>query len=503
MIQTTFFATFLLLQMSATVSHGAITVAKRLIQDSSFSLEQRVIKETNFPMEQGSKYNINITEDGVYTFGYNTFSTPKEIAYDSFLFEHYDTLILSKGPYLIPKNKKFKYCGFVDENGMADDRVIVSVIEHDKVRYSLRITQKRDAAFNKHPYTEWHYANGATLCGLSYFADLCDEKHKTEFKNYIDTVLSWNRDHFELFRKQYNAGDLRTQNYRLFRCAMLDDSSAPALPYVEAAVRGRKEFRTLSDTMAVYVMEKQYRLKDGTLCRPEPKWTVWCDDMFMGGAFLCRYYDLTSEKKYLDEACRQAVLFYSHLIDTQSRLLYHAWNDSLQEKVGACWGRANGWYLWAVSDILLRLQESGRLEKASDSSIERQILTIHNSLIEQIAARQDDCGMLHQVLNRDDTYLETSATCAYVFALSRAIRMGWLPKSYVPKARLGWKAIEQRISQDGVLSGICRSMSLQNDVEGYNSRATAGNDPRGLGLFFMAAAESALLEEYLNSSADN
>lgn len=500
MIQTTLFATFFLLQASVPVSHGAITVAERLIQDSSFTLEQTTVKPSVFPMEMGCKYSVQISEDGDYVLGYNTVTIPKEIAYDSFLFERYDTLTLSRGPFELPGIEGLKYCGFVDNNGMADSRVNVSVIEHGKPRTSLRIAPKSDAAFNKHPYTEWHYANGATLCGLSYFASLCDEGHKKEFSDHVDRVLSWNRDHFELFRSQYDAADLRTQNYRLFRCAMLDDSSAPALPYVEAAARGRVEFRTLADTMAVYVMLKQYRLEDGTLCRPEPKWTVWCDDMFMGSAFLCRYYDLTSDRKYLDEACRQAVLFYTHLIDPQSGLLYHAWNDSLKERVGACWGRANGWYLWAVSDILLRLQESGRLQDASRGSIEKQILTLHNSLLEQIAARQDESGMLHQVLNREDTYLETSATCALAFTLARAVRMGWLPESYASQARLAWKAIEQRISEDGVVSGICRSMSLQNDVEGYNSRATAGNDPRGLGLFFMAAAESALLEEYLGNN---
>ena len=29
-----------------------------------------------------------------------------------------------------------------------------------------------DAAFRKHPFGEWHYANGATLTGLQYLADI-------------------------------------------------------------------------------------------------------------------------------------------------------------------------------------------------------------------------------------------------------------------------------------------------------------------------------------------
>ena len=61
-------------------------------------------------------------------------------------------------------------------------------------------------------------------------------------------------------------------NYRIFRKAMLDDTSAPVLPYIELFNSGHlPESKFLIDLMAEYISNDQTRLSDGTLCRPEPE----------------------------------------------------------------------------------------------------------------------------------------------------------------------------------------------------------------------------------------
>lgn len=478
----------------AQVPECAIEVAQRLISDTSTELQELPAKELSYPtiISKGDSVFLKASLDGYYTVSYCTDRIAPEIAYDTFGFDREMPVTLSTEweycPYLSENVRSF---GFTGEDGLQDTRVSVSVSRHSgSTPTEFRAVPKSGAAFTKHSYAEWHYANGATLDGLLYLADVSGRKDLAE---HVEKLCHWTVDNTPLFRSQYESGLIRTQNYRMFRCAMLDDSSGPALPYADLAAHGDrdKDLRAIVDRMADYVMNGQHRLADGTFVRPEPKWTVWCDDMFMGCAFLLRYYDLTGERKYLDEVCRQAVLFHKHLVSPETGLMFHAWNDTIGAHLGAHWGRANGWYLWAVSDLLERLDP--------DSEAFKEILGIHNNLLQAVCSRQAEDGLWHQVLDHPETYEETSCSCAFTFALARAVRRGWLPESYAENALKGWNGIESRYAGDGVIKGICRSMSVQKDVAGYQARATADNDPRGLGAFFMAAAETGLLKTYLNN----
>lgn len=483
MTQTILCSIFLALTAPISGQNKATLVAQRLISDSSFEIVKAEVRTRPFPARPSDVKEIQILEDGIYTIGYNSTIYPKETAYSAFGFEKSISRRLKKGRYVLPRKiRDSAYFGFIDKDGFQDGRAAISVFEHGRAEYKYGINA--EAAFKKHSYVEWHYANGATLAGLRNYAEACGDE---EILKHIDKVIRFNMDNMPLFRSQYESGSTRTQNYRLFRSAMLDDTGGPALPYVEAALSGDEKLRLLSDAIADYIHKEQYRLPDGSWVRAEPKWTVWCDDMFMGGAFLARYYDLTGDTAHLKEAAAQAMRYRDHLFDEETGLMYHAWNDTEGRHLGAHWGRANGWYLWAVSDILLRMDES-----APEFS---SLLEIHNRLLKSIVGYQSGSGLWHQVLDHPETYEESSASCAFVFALARAVRKGWLPQEYRQYAIKGWNAIESRISPDGKLSGICRSMSVQGSVEGYDSRETADNDPRGLGLFFMAAAEMELLDQ--------
>ena len=63
------------------------------------------------------------------------------------------------------KIRNSAYFGFIDKDGLQDDRVTVSVFEHGHMEYKYGINP--GAAFKKHSYIEWHYADGATLGRLA------------------------------------------------------------------------------------------------------------------------------------------------------------------------------------------------------------------------------------------------------------------------------------------------------------------------------------------------
>jgi len=269
----------------------------------------------------------------------------------------------------------------------------------------------------------------------------------------------------------------------MFRMTMLDDSSAPALPLIELLVKGDKSVASeeLIAQIADYVMTKQTRLEDGTFARPEPKWTIWADDLFMSVPFLVRYGRLLNDNRYFDEAAKQITGFDKHLYDAQTGLYYHGWNDAQKAYAGLFWGRANGWMAWAISEALLMIPTRHPQYQT--------ILNIHRRQLESIAKYQNKDGMWRQLLNMPASYEETSATAIFVMTLARAVRNGWIDKNYTDNVVRGWKAIEKRIDSEGVVSGICQSTAIGDGLDFYLNRPTQPNDPRGMGSVLMAAVE--------------
>jgi rhamnogalacturonyl hydrolase YesR len=97
--------------------------------------------------------------------------------------------------------------------------------------------------------------------------------------------------------------------------------------------------------------------------------------------------------------------------------------------------------------------------------------------------------MWHQLLDKPDSYEETSCTAIFTLAIARAVRKGWLPKAFKTYAVKGWNAVAQHISKDGVVTGICRGTEIGDSEQFYRDRKTIDNDPRGLGAVMMAGIE--------------
>ena len=509
---------------------AASRCADRLISDASFELVEVNQKSLAFPMivdctKYGSGNTITAKgviiapADSIYLIGINSSGLakmyingeliadvsessspfPSEIAYDNYEFHLYFKVELKKGENEIEIKSAAKLSlGVVDNKGFPEKSVSYRVNEYESPtgkfipevyrEYVLKV--KDGAAFTKQPYTEWNYANSTTVFGLMALAKATSNR---TYADFAQEYCRFSVDNIPLFSKQYyQQNSLRGQNYRMFRMAMFDDSSAPALPLIEWLVDGDSSVaaRALIDKIANYVMKKQTRLEDGTFARPEPKWTIWCDDLFMSIPFLVRYGRLSGDGRYFDEAAKQIANFDKYLYDASTGLYYHGWNETKKEHAGFLWGRANGWMAWAISEALLNIPKNYPQYQT--------LLNIHRRQLEAIVKYQDEDGMWHQVLNMPSSYKETSATAIFVMTIARAVREGWIDKKYADNAIRGWNAIEKRIDPLGVVSGICSSTSILPNAESYMNQKTLPNDPRGLGAVLMAAVETNKLIEFIN-----
>ncbi len=489
---------FELVEVSArSVKFPVIIYCNNRLENSCLNVDMAVPADSVWRMGIQSAGPASVRVDGVEVWrsaGGTGASFPREIAYDTWLFGDYATLRLSRGVHRVEvETTDVLSLGVVDSLDFAAGGVEYSVIEHgpegegySEVRYPVA----PGAAFAKHPYAEWHYANGATMLGL---LALADASGCARYLDHVRRFCDFNLACLPLFEAQYARGSLRTQNYRLFRRGMLDDTTAPALPFLEYARRfgATDSLRTLLASMADYAMREQPRLSDGTFVRPEPRWTVWCDDLFMSAVFLMRYAAFTGDPDFAEEAVRQALAYDRYLRDPETGLVFHGWDATHGHPVGERWGRANGWFAWAFSEVLAHLDPA-------HPSYER-LVAVHRRHLEALMRCQDAEGMWHQLLDRPETYAESSATASFVLALARAVRMGWVDGCNAGAARRGWRALARRIAPDGTMPGICRSMSIGTSAGEYAERPTLPNDPRGLGALFAAAAEMSMLNAYLKN----
>jgi len=83
---------------------------------------------------------------------------------------------------------------------------------------------------------------------------------------------------------------------------------------------------------------------------------------------------------------------------------------------------------------------------------------------------QSGNGLWHQLLDRTDSYLETSASAMFTFALARGVNRGWLSPAYAPAAQAGWQALSTRVRPDGRIEGICVSTTAAYDAVYYYNR---------------------------------
>ncbi len=346
------------------------------------------------------------------------------------------------------------------------------------------------STFPKESFADWTYPNGALMMTiLKLWKATGDEK----YHRYVEKYCSFIQENITLFRKQYfDDHDLRGSYYRIFRKGMLDDAGAPPLPFAEISLQDKThDYDSLLFAMADYVMNKQSRLPDGTLCRPEPEvWTIWADDLFMSAPLLVRLGVLTNQEKYFNEAAKQIINFNKYLFDPNKKLYKHGWFSTTNKKSKIFWGRANGWIIWAELETLKYISANN----PSYTKI-KKILKEH---LEGILQYQDESGLWHQILNDKSSFEETSCTAMCIAGLSFGIEDGLIDKKYSANVFNAWNGLQKNISGDGIVKDICCGTGIGMNAEFYKSRERFDNDPRGLGAVINAGIAVAGLEEYLD-----
>jgi len=264
----------------------------------------------------------------------------------------------------------------------------------------------------------------------------------------------------------------------------LDDAGAMCAAMIKLYQATKAEvLRPVIDNYINYVFTKEYRLPDKTIARNRPqKNTLWLDDLYMAIPAIAQMGKLTGEKKYFDDAVKQISLYSSRMFNKQLNIYMHGWVEGMTPHPEFHWARANGWALLAMTELLdvLPVNHPGR----------KSVLEQFKTHAKGLAAFQTGTGFWHQLLDKNDSYLETSATAIYTYCIAKAVNSGWLDaKAYAPMCLLGWSAVSTKVNALGQVEGTCVGTGMAFDPAFYYYRPVNVFAAHGYGPVIAAGAE--------------
>jgi unsaturated rhamnogalacturonyl hydrolase len=340
---------------------------------------------------------------------------------------------------------------------------------------------------------EWGVAYGAMLLA----GDVTSEAKYTEYTNKrINLIASLS----QYYKNQAGAKAGNNPVRSVLDPRALDDAGSMCAAMIKTYNINKNEgLRPFIDNYIDFITNKQYRLSDGTLARNRPMPNaLWLDDLYMSVPALAQMGKLTGEKKYFDDACKQIFQFSQRMFNQDMGLYMHGWIQEMNPHPEFYWARCNGWALLAMSELLDVLP--------ADHPSREVILDQYRTHVKGLAAYQSGTGFWHQLINRNDSYYETSATAIFTYCIAHGINKGWLDaQANGPMAILGWKAVQTKVNAKGQVEGTCVGTGMAFDPAFYYNRPVNVAAAHGYGPVIMAGAEMlTLLKNYqivINDSA--
>ena len=339
-----------------------------------------------------------------------------------------------------------------------------------------------NAIFQKGDYRLISYEWGVTYAGMLLASEATGDKR---YSDYTANRLKFINDLVPYYKEQYKK-DPKASNpvHSVLEPRALDDAGAMAAAMIKATRANiTPDMRPIIQNYVDYISQKEFRLADGTLARNRPlPNTIWLDDLFMSVPALAQMGKMTGERKYYDDAVKQVVQFSERMFNKEKGLFMHGWVQDMNPHPQFHWARANGWAVMTMVELLDVLPQ--------DHPGYNKVLDQLRAHIQGLAKYQSGPGFWHQLIDRNDTYLETSATAIYTYAIARAINRGWIDKqAYGPMVLLAWNAVSTKVNDKGQVEGTCVGTGMGFDPAFYYYRPVNVYAAHSYGPVLLAGAE--------------
>jgi unsaturated rhamnogalacturonyl hydrolase len=230
---------------------------------------------------------------------------------------------------------------------------------------------------------------------------------------------------------------------------------------------------------------------------------MWLDGIFMGDVFSMQYANAYKQPQGYDEAVHQIKLIYQHTADLATGLLYHGWDES-RNPVWAhpqrgtspeFWGRAIGWYLFALIECLDYLP--------ADHPERKDIIKIFQDVSASVKNYQDvKTNLWYQVIdkgNQPGNWIETSCSAMFTYAFAKGNHQGFLDATYLSSAQQAYQSLLDGyvfIDDHGnfhfdrtVKIGTLNTKTSKGDFQYYITTECRIDDYKGLAALLFASME--------------
>ena len=176
----------------------------------------------------------------------------------------------------------------------------------------------------------------------------------------------------------------------------------------------------------------------------------WIDDMYMITLLQVQAWRATGDVRYLDRAA-VTMTAYLDKLQQPNGLFFHAPDSPFY------WGRGNGWVAAGMTELLRELP--------ANHPQHTRILKGYHIMMAALLATQSPEGMWRQLVDKPESWPETSASGMFAFAFVTGVKAGWLDeKTYAPAARKAWLALVGYLDANGDIRDVCIGTNKSRQV---------------------------------------
>lgn len=238
------------------------------------------------------------------------------------------------------------------------------------------------------------------------------------------------------------------------------------------------DFRVLGAVpLEIFMQTKDPRCKDLGLSLADAQWETttpdgittearyWIDDMYMIPLVQTQAFRATGDAKYMDRAALTMSTYFDKMQEPNG-LFYHGTNAHF------FWGRGNGWMAAGSAELLRSLP--------ADHPRRAAILAGYHKMMVGLLANQMDNGMWRQLIDKPESWPESSGTAMFAFSMVTGVKNGWLDENtYGPAARNAWLALVALLDENANLREVCIGTDKGFSEQFYNDRPRTAGDLHG------------------------
>ncbi len=251
---------------------------------------------------------------------------------------------------------------------------------------------------------------------------------------------------------------------------VIDENITNTANHVDANVYGILPLELYRQTKDQRFLNQGLALADDQWKNPLPdgltnQTRYWIDDVWMIGSLQIQAYRITGKMVYLERAALSTDA-YLHKLQQPNGLFFHGVDAPF------FWGRGNGWVAAGLAELLSELPETNPHYSS--------VVQVYKNMMDALILYQSEDGMWRQLIDREESYKETSSTAMFGYAMCVGVKKGILKgKQYTESYQKAWNALTGYINEQGKISNVCVGTPKSKDLNFYLERPTATGDLHG------------------------